>query len=97
VSSLAERLAERLGLPFLPLISKAAERPVQKSQHNSAHQQSNIQGAFTVVGEVPPTPVILVDDVVDSGWTLTEVGRVLRRAGSGPVYPVALASSAGRD
>jgi ATP-dependent DNA helicase RecQ len=97
VSSLAERLAHRLGLPFLQLISNSSERPVQKAQHNSAHQQNNVHGAFTVVGEVPPTPVILVDDVVDSGWTLTEVGRVLRRAGSGPVYPVALASSAGRD
>jgi len=97
VFSLAERLADQLGLPFLPLISKADERPVQRSQQNSAHQQSNVQGAFTVVGEVPPTPAILVDDVADSGWTMTEVGRVLRRAGSGPVYPVALASSVGRD
>jgi ATP-dependent DNA helicase RecQ len=97
VSSLAERLADRLRLPFLPLVTKASERPLQKSQQNSAHQQSNVHGAFTVVGEVRCTPVILVDDVVDSGWTLTEVGRVLRTAGSGPVYPVALASSAGRD
>jgi ATP-dependent DNA helicase RecQ len=97
VYSLAERLSNRLGLPFLPLIGKASERPLQKAQQNSAHQQKNIAGAFTVVGEVPPTPVLLVDDVVDSGWTMTEVGRVLRRAGAGPVYPVVLASSAGRD
>jgi ATP-dependent DNA helicase RecQ len=97
VSSLAERLANQLGLPYLPLVGKIEERPPQKGQQNSAHQQRNVQDAFAVLGEVPSTPVLLVDDIVDSGWTMTEVGRVLRRAGAGPVYPVALASSAGRD
>jgi ATP-dependent DNA helicase RecQ len=43
------------------------------------------------------SPVLLVDDVADSSWTLTEIGRLLRRAGAPLVYPVALASSAGRD
>ena len=35
-------------------------------------------------------PVLLVDDIVDSRWTLTAVGIVLREAGSGPVYPFVL-------
>jgi ATP-dependent DNA helicase RecQ len=97
VESLAQRLAVRLQLPLLSVTSKVDERPKQKTQRNSAHQQNNVQGAFAVVGEVPSTPGLLVDDVVDSGWTLTEIGRLLRRAGAGPVYPVVLASSAGRD
>jgi ATP-dependent DNA helicase RecQ len=41
--------------------------------------------------------VLLVDDLVDSRWTMTEVGRLLRAAGSGPVFPLALASTLGRD
>jgi ATP-dependent DNA helicase RecQ len=97
VPSLAQRLAARLGLPLAPLVVAVDERPPQKAQHNSAHQQQNVHGAFAVVGNVPSTPGLLVDGVVDSGWTLTEVGRLLRRAGAGPVYPVTLASSAGRD
>jgi ATP-dependent DNA helicase RecQ len=97
VASLAQRLAERLGLPLLPVVRKIDERPAQKTQRNSAHQQANVQGAFAVIGDVLPTPGLLVDDVLDSGWTMTEVGRVLRRAGAGPVYPVALAAWAGRD
>jgi ATP-dependent DNA helicase RecQ len=36
-------------------------------------------------------PVLLVDDMVDSGWTFTVVGALLRQAGSGPVWPLALA------
>ena len=37
---------------------------------------------------------LLVDDVVDSRWTITVIAALLRQAGSGPVYPVALASTA---
>ena len=50
-----------------------------------------------VSGDLPEGPVLLVDDIVDSAWTLTEIGRVLRRAGAPLVYPVALATSAGRE
>jgi ATP-dependent DNA helicase RecQ len=39
--------------------------------------------------------LLLVDDIVDSRWTLTEIGAVLRGAGSGPVYPFALAKIKG--
>lgn len=97
VSRFAEQLAQRLGLPHLPIVTKTGERPAQKHQQNAAHQQGNVEGAFVVTGEVPDAPALLVDDIVDSTWTLTEIGRVLRRAGVPLVYPVALASSAGRD
>jgi alkylation response protein AidB-like acyl-CoA dehydrogenase len=52
-------------------------------------------GLFAVEAgaSVPAEPVILVDDVRSSGWTLTEVSAVLRRAGGGPVYPFVLAVS----
>jgi len=46
---------------------------------------------------VPSGPVLLVDDVVDSGWTLTVVAALLRQAGSGPVWPVALATTSVGD
>ena len=39
-------------------------------------------------------PLLLVDDVVDSGWTLTEAARVLREAGAGPLLPLVLALDA---
>lgn len=95
--SMAERVAGRLGLPFHPVVCKVDERPPQKVQQNSYHQQRNVSGAFRIVGTVPIGPVLLLDDVFDSGWTLTEVGRLLRRHGSGVVYPGAIASSAGRQ
>jgi ATP-dependent DNA helicase RecQ len=38
--------------------------------------------------------VLLVDDLVDTGWTFTVVARLLRRAGAGRIYPFALALAA---
>ena len=51
----------------------------------------------TVRSPSRPGPVLLVDDLVDSGWTLTVAGWLLREAGSGPVHPFALAASSGRE
>ena len=93
----AAAVAERLGLPFVPVVTKVEERPPQFEQQNSVHQQINIDGAFAVEGPVDGGPVLLVDDIVDSSWTMTDIARRLRRAGSGPVFPAALASSSKRE
>jgi ATP-dependent DNA helicase RecQ len=45
---------------------------------------------------VPAGPVLLIDDLVDSRWTLTVAGALLRAAGSGPVLPFALAEARAR-
>jgi len=97
VEPMAREIAKSLGLPYMSSVEKIAERPAQRTQQNSAHQQRNIEGAFAVVDAVPEQPVLLIDDVVDSSWTFTEIGGLLRNAGASVVYPVALASSAGRS
>jgi ATP-dependent DNA helicase RecQ len=51
-----------------------------------------VLNAFEVT-EVRPGPVLLIDDVVDSRWTLTVVGNRLSMAGAGEVYAVALADA----
>jgi ATP-dependent DNA helicase RecQ len=57
---------------------------------NSAHQCRNVHGAFAITGPVPQGAVLLVDDTADSKWTLTIAGALLRQAGAGPVFPLAL-------
>jgi ATP-dependent DNA helicase RecQ len=64
---------------------------------NGAHQESNVRDAFRLLGTPLPEPVFLVDDFIDSKWTITEIGVLLREAGSGPVIPLALGSLMGRD
>ena len=58
---------------------------------NSAQQYGNVADAFAINGDVPSGPVFLIDDIVDSRWTLTVVGQLLRQNGSGPVVPLVLA------
>jgi len=59
---------------------------------NSFHQYRNANAAFAVTGTVPHGPVLLVDDVRGSGWTLTTLSAQLRDAGAGLVYPLVLCS-----
>jgi ATP-dependent DNA helicase RecQ len=95
VNDFGKRLAAALGLEFRPAVTKRRETDPQKLMDNSAQQAANIDGAFTVAGRIPDGPVLLVDDLVDSRWTLTVIGALLREAGSGPVLPLALAQAAG--
>ena len=62
---------------------------------NSAQQVRNVFRAFGIVDPPPGRPVLLVDDVAESRWTLTVVGGQLIRAGSGPVFPFVLAKAGG--
>jgi ATP-dependent DNA helicase RecQ len=78
----------------MEVISKIADNQPQKMQQNRFHQCRNLDGVFNITDKILDTPVLLVDDIVDSGWTLTVLAALLRRAGSGPVFPLALATSA---
>ena len=93
VQDFARRLAVELALPFLPAIEKIRPNEPQKMQENRFHQCRNLDGVFRVVAPIPEGPVLLVDDVVDSGWTLAVVAALMRQAGSGPVWPFALATA----
>ena len=92
VPDFARRLAEALRLPFHDALVKNHDRPEQKEMQNSPMQERNVKGSFDVdVSEVQPGPVLLVDDVVDSKWTMTVAASHLREHGAGEVWPLALA------
>ena len=94
VPDFAERLAMRLHLPFHSALTKIADRAEQKSMANGIQQARNVDGSFAVSPErFPDGPVLLVDDMVDSRWTLTVAAWLLRSNGSGEVWPLALAST----
>lgn len=98
VADFARRLAARLGLPLVDCIHKTRATEPQKTRENSFQQLRNLEHAFTVDGHaVPPGPALLVDDMVDSRWTLTVLAFKLRRADAGQVFPFALADSSADD
>ena len=65
------------------------------SAANSAHRVAGLRDAW-----VPPDltavagPVLLVDDLMDTGWTITMAARTLRHAGATAVLPLTLGTVA---
>ncbi|MBU1984783.1 RecQ family ATP-dependent DNA helicase, partial [bacterium] len=94
VPDLAKRLAAALALPFVDCIRKTRETAPQKEMQNSYQQSRNLADSFQVDRtQVRGDAVLLVDDMVDSRWTFTVIAALLREAGSGPVFPFALAKT----
>jgi ATP-dependent DNA helicase RecQ len=97
VREFAARLALKLGLPFVATLVCSEVKPEQKMLNNSNMQAQNAKEMLGVQRDgIQTGPVLLVDDMIDSGWMMTLAGWLLRSNGSGVVYPFALARSSPR-
>jgi ATP-dependent DNA helicase RecQ len=100
VRSLGERLAAVGRLDWLGVLADGRPQ-VAASRTNSAQRVRVLHDAFAVTPEqvasmqrLADPVVLLVDDVVDSGWTMAIAARQLRLAGASEVLPFALALDA---
>ncbi len=92
VPDFAKRLAQALNLSFRVAIEKTDSRPEQNKFNNSFQQARNVDGSLAPIrDQILSSPVLLVDDVILSGWTLTISSWLLRKNGSGEVWPLTLA------
>src|SRR3954454_6088126 len=98
VTTLGERLAAVGRLQWLGALDRidTDDRPVSRT--NSAQRVRALHGRFAVtaeqsaaIREMDDPVVLLVDDRVDTGWTMALAGRELRLAGAAAVVPFALA------
>lgn len=98
VSSTAAAIAERGRLPFLGSLDVDPSIPVTGPGGNSAFRLASVWNRFGVSPALAqtvaqaPGPLLLVDDLIDSRWTITVGARLLRGAGAPAVLPFALAS-----
>jgi len=101
VASLAERIAAIGRLPLLGALDRVADSPPAGTVHNSAHRLAGLVNAFAVPSDVADGvrraggPVLLVDDLIVTGWTMTVAARLLREAGAAAVLPLVLAVETG--
>ncbi len=97
VGSLAEQISQIGRLPLLGTLDYVDGGPVGDPGGNSAFRLANVWGRIAVGPQLHAAlqdlrgPVLLVDDVVDSRWTLTVAARELRLAGAEAVLPLVLA------
>jgi ATP-dependent DNA helicase RecQ len=92
VDSLARGLAEIGRLPYAGALTPRDGGPTGEPGGNSAFRLAGVWDRFDASAlPLPGGPVLLVDDLVDSRWTMTVAARELRRAGASAVLPFALA------
>jgi ATP-dependent DNA helicase RecQ len=100
VESVARHLATLGRLPLLGSLELTTADGTGEPGGNSAFRLAAVHDRFRVPADLAAKlaeldgPVLLVDDLVDSRWTITVAGRVLRQAGAPGVLPFALAVAA---
>ncbi len=68
----------------IPLDFSSCRRVLNTHSQSTLHERerrSNIRGAFKLSGKIAANHVALLDDVVTTGSTVTELAKTLRRAG----------------
>lgn len=81
---LGEALADVTGAPFVPRLLRRVRATRAQSGLGSAERRDNVRGAFVVEHPawVRGRRVLVVDDVLTTGATMTECLGVLRSAGA---------------
>ena len=90
VPDFARRVAFKLNLPFKPCILQTCENKPQKSMENEIQQINNLREIYKISAPCSGA-CLLLDDIVNSGWTLTAVSALLRRHGCSHFFRAALA------
>jgi ATP-dependent DNA helicase RecQ len=101
ITGLGERIAAIGRLRYLGALGYATADGPGPRRHNSAQRLASLWRALVVPDDLRSAlvaadgPVLLIDDLIDTGWTMTVATALLRDAGAPAVLPLALATVAG--
>jgi ATP-dependent DNA helicase RecQ len=102
IGSLGQRIAGIGRLTYLGALGYATPDGPGPRRHNSAQRLASLWRSLVVPDDLrealtasADAPVLLVDDQIDTGWTMTVAAALLREAGAPAVLPLALATTTG--
>jgi ComF family protein len=75
-------LEKRLGIPMRTDLVARMRETSEQARLDRRERRKNIRGAFAVLRELPATNIAIIDDVITTGSTVSELTRVLKRAGA---------------
>lgn len=92
---LAAALGRELGVPVVRTLRKKRNNPKQSTRPDAASRRANVLGVYEAYQpeRFSGKQILLVDDVLTTGATLSECGKVLRMAGSGDLVCAVIAAS----
>lgn len=90
---LAEEIAAKTGLPCRQLLQKVKNNSAQSLTRDAKQRRKNVAGVYALDdgADVSGLRILLVDDVVTTGATMSEAARILRKEGAKSVFGVTLA------
>lgn len=94
---LAEVISDKLNIPCTATLKKIVDNPAQSGTKSSGERQKNVKGVYALGSNTDLTEkaVLLIDDVVTTGATLSECAKTLKDAGALYIYCATIAR--GRD
>jgi len=101
ITTLAQRIADIGRLPYLGSLGYASPDGPGPRRHNSAQRLRSLWDALTVPDGLRGAlsqltgPLLLIDDRIETGWTMTVAAKHLREAGAPAILPLAMAVTTG--
>jgi len=94
VELLAQAVSEELGIPMVPLLKKVRDNPPQSGIEKAEERRANVLGAYVSLNtdRIRGSRILLLDDIITSGATVSECARVLQGAQAKEIYCAAVAA-----
>ena len=95
VELLARAVRQELGMLPVPLLKKVRHNRPQSRIHGAAERRANVLGVYREVDRaaIAGKRILLLDDILTTGATAGEAGRVLKTAGAKEVHCAAIAAA----
>ena len=92
---IAQSVAKELDVPLVRTLKKVRHNPAQSGISDPSQRKANVIGAYAVQpdADIANKTIILIDDVITTGSTVSECAKTLLTAGAKEVYCAAVASA----
>lgn len=92
---LASAVGAELGIPVVPVLKKIRDTKPQSTIKDASMRRANVLGAYTVTDpvQIAGKRILLLDDIITTGATVSECARTLLTAGAKEVHCAAVAAA----